>query len=130
MAKRIRESVIMPRIKRGKGHLKKRRNLLKRVKGFGGGRKKLIKVAKTADTKAGAHSYRDRKVKKRNMRRLWQVRINAAVRELGTTYSQFIGAMKKKQIDLDRKVLSQIAADHPKVFAKIVESVQTKKAKI
>ena len=97
---------------------------MKRVKGFGDGRKKLIKQAKTADTKAGAHAYRDRRVKKRSMRRLWQVKINAAVRELGLTYSTFINALKKNEVKLDRKVLSQIAEYEPKVFASIVEAVK------
>jgi len=114
----------MPRVKRGVGHVKKRRALKKRVKGFGGGRKSLIKQAKTADTRAGMHAYRDRRVKKRNMRRLWQVRINAAVRALDMSYSKFIGALKTKEVGLDRKVLSQIAADQPKVFKKIVEFVK------
>jgi large subunit ribosomal protein L20 len=114
----------MPRVKRGKGHLKKRKALLKRVKGFEGGRRKLIKLAKTADTKAGAHAYRDRRVKKRDMRRLWQTRINAGVRNLGLTYSTFIGGLKAKQVQLDRKVLSELAKDEPKVFEKIVEFVK------
>ena len=94
---------------------------MKRVKGFGGGRKKLIKAAKTADTRAGAHAYRDRRVKKRDMRTLWQVRINAAVRALDMSYSKFMGSLKKHNVGLDRKILSEIAADHPKVFAKIVD---------
>lgn len=114
----------MPRVKRGVGHLKKRRSLMKRNKGFGGGRKNLIKEAKTADTKAGAHAYRDRKVKKRTMRGLWQIRINAAVRTFEMNYSKFIGTLKAKQVKLDRKVLSEIAAQEPKVFAKIVEFVK------
>ncbi len=97
---------------------------MKRVKGFGDGRKKLIKIAKTADTRAGMHSYRDRRVKKRTTRRLWQVQINAAVRALGTNYSKFIGGLKKKNILVDRKILSQIAQNHPKVFKKIVEAAK------
>lgn len=111
----------MPRVKRGVGHVKKRSNLKKRVKGFGGGRKNLIKVAKTADTRAGMHAYKDRRVKKRNMRRLWQVRINAAVRALDTSYSAFMGGLKKKDVKIDRKVLSEIAHKQPVVFKKIVE---------
>ncbi len=111
----------MPRVKRGLMHAKKRRGLLKRVKGFEGGKKKLIKLAKMADTKAGAHAYRDRRVKKRTMRGLWQVKIGAAVKEMGLSYSKFMGGLKKKEIALDRKVLSQIADQHPSVFAKIVE---------
>jgi large subunit ribosomal protein L20 len=114
----------MPRVKRGVGHSKKRKSLKKRVKGFEGGRKTLIKLAKTADTKAGAHAYRDRRNKKRTMRRLWQIRINAAVRSFGTTYSKFIGALKQKEVGLDRKVLSAIADKEPKVFEKIVELVK------
>ncbi len=114
----------MPRVKRGLGHIKKRRNLLKRVKGFGDGRKNLIKRAKTADTRAGAHAYRDRRVKKRTFRRLWQVRINAAVRDVEMSYSVFVGALKKKQVGLNRKVLSEIAAEKPAVFKKIVDFVK------
>lgn len=114
----------MPRVKRGVGHVKKRRKLMKRVKGFEGGRKNLLKLAKTADTKAGAHAYRDRRRKKREFRRLWQVRINAAVRDLGLSYSKFMGGLKKKNINLDRKVLSEIAAKEPKIFKKIVEMVK------
>ncbi len=114
----------MPRVKRGMGHAKKRRSLMKRVKGFEAGRKNLIKLAKTADTKAGAHAYRDRRRKKRDFRRLWQVRINAAVHELGTTYSKFMGGLKAKNVLLDRKVLSEIAAKEPKIFKKIAELVK------
>lgn len=97
---------------------------MKRVKGFRGSLNNLIKLAKTADTRAGAHAYRDRRVKKRNMRRLWQVRINAAARQHGLSYSQMIGKMKSKNVGLDRKVLSQIAADKPAVFEKIVDFVK------
>jgi len=74
--------------------------------------------------RAGAHAYRDRRVKKRTNRRLWQVRINAAVRKLDMSYSKFTGALKEKEVGLDRKVLSQIADKEPKVFEKIVEFVK------
>ncbi len=114
----------MPRVKRGKGHLKKRKSLLKRVKGFRWGRKNLIKLAKTADMKAGANAYRDRKIKKREARAIWQVRINAATRNLGLSYSKFTGLLKKKEVGLNRKVLSEIAAEKPEVFEKIVEFVK------
>lgn len=77
-----------------------------------------------ADTHAGMHAYRDRRGKKRTFRRLWQIRINAGTRALGMSYSAFTGALKKGQIGLDRKVLSQIAAKYPPVFAKIVEAVK------
>lgn len=113
----------MPRVKRGMRHVKRRANILKRVKGFEGGRKKLLKLAKTADTKAGAHAYRDRKTKKRLTRNLWQVKINAEVRKHGMSYSTFIGALKKHDILLDRKVLAAIAEKHPTVFSSIVKSV-------
>ena len=97
---------------------------MKRVKGFEAGRKNLIKLAKTADTKAGAHAFRDRRRKKGEFRRVWQIRINAAVREFGLNYSKFIGGLKTKNIKLDRKVLAEIAATEPKVFKKIVELVK------
>jgi len=112
----------MPRVKRGVQHNKRRKAVLKRTKGFAYGRKSLIKLAKTADTKAGAHAYRDRKLKKRENRRLWQVKINAALRTLGSKYSVFMGALHKKDIQLDRKVLSQIAESYPAVFSKITEN--------
>lgn len=114
----------MPRVKRGLHHIKRRRNLMKRVKGFEAGRKNLIKLAKTAEMKAGAHALRDRRRKKGQFRRVWQIRINAAVRELGTNYSVFIGSMKKHKVGLDRKVLSELAATQPEIFKKIVEMVK------
>jgi len=83
-----------------------------------------LKIAKTADTRAGMHAYRDRRVKKRSTRRLWQTRINAAVRVFDLSYSKLIGQMKEKEVGLNRKVLSEIAADKPQVFAKIVEMVK------
>lgn len=114
----------MPRVKRGVQHNKRRKAVLKRVKGFAYGRKNLTKLAQTADTKAGAHAYRDRKLKKRNNRRLWQVKINAALRALGSKYSVFMGSLHQKDIKLDRKVLAQIAEQHPAVFSKITESTK------
>jgi len=114
----------MPRVKRGLHHAKRRKNILKKVKGFEGGRKKLLKLAKTAATKAGAHAYRDRRVKKRLARGLWQVKINAAVRAFDTSYAKFMGGLKAKSIKLDRKVLADMAENHPTMFAKIVEAVK------
>ncbi len=114
----------MPRVKRGTGHVKHRKNILKRTKGFEGGRKKLIKLAKTAATKAGAHAYRDRRGKKRITRALWQVKINAAVRKYDFSYSTFMGALKKHNISLDRKILAEIAEYHPQAFEKIVAAVK------
>ncbi len=97
---------------------------MKRVKGFGDGRKNLIKRAKTADTRAGAYAYKDRKVKKRVNRKLWQVKINAAVRELGMNYSTLMGTLKKAGIGIDRKILSKLGQEHPALFKKVVEAAK------
>jgi large subunit ribosomal protein L20 len=114
----------MPRVKRGTQHVKRRKGILKKTKGFRGGLKNRIKLAKTAETKAGAHAYRDRRVKKRTTRRLWQIRINAAVRKLGLSYSVFAGLLKKKEVGIDRKVLSEIAQKQPETFKQIVDFVK------
>lgn len=111
----------MPRVKRGTHRIKRRKNILARTKGMMWGRKSKITLAKTAMTKSGANAYRDRKLKKRNNRALQQIRINAASREVGTTFSKLIGDLKKRNVALDRKVLSEIANKHPAVFAKIVK---------
>jgi len=114
----------MPRVKRAKIHLKKRRTIRRATKGYRWGRKKTIRLGKTALLKAGQHAYRDRKKKKRNFRRLWSIRINAAVREHGLTYSKFINLLNKEKIELDRKVLADLAVNNPQVFAKIIEVVK------
>lgn len=88
------------------------------------GRKSKIRLARPAMLKAGVNAYRDRRNKKRSMRRLWAVRLNAAVRPLGLTYSTFINALNKAGIGLNRKVLSDLAKDHPAVFAKVVEKTK------
>ena len=88
------------------------------------GRKNKVKLAKTATKKAGVYSYVDRRKKKRTRRGLWQIKINAALRPNGQTYSKFMGELKKNKIELDRKVLAQIAEFHPEVFIKIVEAVK------
>jgi large subunit ribosomal protein L20 len=110
----------MPRVKRGTTHTKSRRKLMQQVKGYKWGRKNLIKLAKTARTKAGAHAYRDRRKKKRDMRALWQVKINAFVREHGFSYSKFIGALKVANITVDRKILADLAVNNKKVLAEII----------
>lgn len=115
----------MPRVKRGKTHLKRRKNLLKRTKGYRWGRKNLIKQAKVAALKAGAYAYRDRRKKKTEFRQLWQIKINAACRENKTTYSKFINLLKKAKIEIDRKILAELAENHPRVFAKIVENLKS-----
>ena len=114
----------MPRVKRGVIHVKRRKNILRRAKGFKWGRKNRIKLAKVAVMKAGVHAYRGRKEKKRNYRGLWQTKINAAVQPLGMSYSVFMGKLKKANIELDRKILAMLAEHHPEIFKKIVEAVQ------
>jgi len=114
----------MPRVKRGTIHSKKRKAILKQVKGYRHGRKKLIKLAKVAILKAGQYAYRDRRNKKREIRRLWQIKLNAAVRVFEMSYSKFIHALKVNKIELDRKVLADIAENNTEVFAKIVEKVK------
>ncbi|MDF1498598.1 MAG: 50S ribosomal protein L20 [Patescibacteria group bacterium] len=115
----------MTRIKRGVMANKRRKKVLKKAKGFLNARSKKYKAAKEALMKAGTYAYRDRKAKKRTMRALWQVRLNAGVREYGLSYSRFIHALKLSKIELDRKVLSQIATDNPQVFKNIVDKVKT-----
>jgi len=114
----------MPRVKRGVMHSKRRKNILKTTKGFERGPKKLIKLAQTAAMKAGANAFRDRRAKKRTARALWLVQLNAAVREHGLTYSKFINGLKTANIELDRKVLAELAQKEPKAFAKIVEKIK------
>jgi len=114
----------MPRVKRGTQHTKRRKSLLEKTKGMMWGRKSKIRLARPAMLKAGVNAYRDRRNKKRSFRRLWQVRLNAALRPLGTTYSRFMDGLKKANITLDRKVLSQMAKDQPAVFKNIVEKTK------
>lgn len=116
----------MPRVKRGVQHLKRRRTLLKKTKGFIAGRKSSVRQAHTAVLKAGAHAYVGRKKKKRVYRALWQVRLNAAVRPHGVSYSRFMDLCKKQNVALDRKVLAVLAADHPTVFDALVKELLKK----
>ena len=115
----------MTRVKRGKIANKRRRHLLEHAKGFRWGRKKKYRLAKVAVMKAWRYAYRDRKAKKRDFRTLWQARINAACRLHGISYSKFIYGLKKNKIGLDRKILSQIAQNHPQIFEKIIEKART-----
>lgn len=114
----------MARVKRGVTKLKRRRNILAQTKGYRFGRKSKERMAKTAIMHAGSYAFAHRKDKKNDFRRLWTVRINAAVRAFDISYSKFIDALKKKEIGLDRKVLSQIAQNHPETFKRIVEKIQ------
>lgn len=114
----------MPRVKRGTSHTKKRRKLLKAVKGYKWGRKNLIKLAKTARTKAGAHAYRDRRKKKRTMRGLWQIKINAFVREHDLSYSRFINLLKINKIAVDRKILADLAVNNKAVLEALIVKIK------
>lgn len=114
----------MSRVKRGVTTKKKHKSLLAKTKGFRHGRKNLVKLARQADTKAGQYAYRDRRVKKRDFRQLWITQINAACGLNDIKYSIFIKGLKDKKIELDRKVLAQIANENPQDFKKLVERVK------
>ncbi|MEA3293143.1 MAG: 50S ribosomal protein L20 [Patescibacteria group bacterium] len=114
----------MTRVKRGTIAHKRRKNILKHTKGFRWGRKSKYKAAKEALFHAWTHAYRDRRRKKRDFRQLWQVKINAACRELGLTYSKFINLLKKNKIELDRKILADLAENKPEIFKKIIEKIK------
>ncbi|AVO34297.1 50S ribosomal protein L20 [Ottowia oryzae] len=118
----------MPRVKRGVTARARHKKILALAKGFRGRRKNVYRVAKQAVMKAGQYAYRDRRNKKRDFRRLWIARINAATRELGLTYSQFINGMNKAGITLDRKVLAAIAVHDKAAFASIVSQAKAKLA--
>ena len=110
----------MSRIKRGVTTRAKHKRVLEHAKGFYGRRKNTIRIAKQAVEKAGQYAYRDRKVKKRNFRGLWIQRINAAVRAEGLTYSQFMHGVKLAGIDLDRKIMADLAMNEGAVFTTII----------
>lgn len=110
----------MPRVKRGVIARAKHKKVIAAAKGFRGRRKNVFRVAKEAVMKAGQYAYRDRRAKKRTFRALWIARINAAAREHGLTYSVFMNGLKKAQIEIDRKVLADMAVREPQAFAAIV----------
>jgi large subunit ribosomal protein L20 len=112
----------MSRVKRGVTGHARHRKVIKQAKGYYGRRKNTIRVAKQAVEKAGQYAYRDRKVKKRTFRSLWIQRINAAARINGLTYGRLIDGLKKAGIDLDRKVLADIAVHEPATFKGLVEA--------
>ncbi|MFA6253607.1 MAG: 50S ribosomal protein L20 [Patescibacteria group bacterium] len=114
----------MPRVKRGTAHIKKRKNLLKKTKGYMWGRSKKVKQAKEAILHAGLHARHDRRAKKGVHRSLWQVKLNAAVREHGLNYSTFINKLKVNKIELNRKVLSEMATQHPVAFTQLVKNLK------
>jgi len=114
----------MPRVKRGVSHVKKRRKLLAKTKGYKWGRKNLPKRAKEAVVKAGAHAYDDRKKKKRTMRGLWNIKINAFVRSHDLSYSRFIDILKKNNVEVDRKILADLAENNKEIMAKVIEGLK------
>jgi large subunit ribosomal protein L20 len=115
----------MSRVKRGVTAHARHKKVLKAAKGYYGRRKSTIRVAKQAVEKAGQYAYRDRKAKKRNFRSLWIQRINAAVREQGLTYGRFIDGLNKAGIEIDRKVLSDMAINQPEAFGALVEKAKS-----
>jgi len=114
----------MPRVKRGTTARASHKKVLDAAKGYRGRRKNVFRVANEAVMKAGQYAYRDRRQRKRQFRQLWIARINAAVRELGMTYSQFMNGMKKAAIDIDRKVLADMAVFDQAAFAKVAEQAK------
>ena len=114
----------MPRVKRGVTARARHKKVLAQAKGFRGRRKNVYRIAKEAVMKAGQYAYRDRRAKKREFRVLWIARINAAARELGMTYSTFINGLSKAAIDIDRKVLADLAVHDKAAFAKIAEQAK------
>ena len=114
----------MTRVKRGTIANKRRKNVLAQVKGYRFGRSTKERMAKDAIAHAGTYAFAHRRDKKSDKRRIWQIQINAAVRELGMSYSKFIGGLKKANIEIDRKILSDLAFSHPTTFKKIFDKVQ------
>ena len=114
----------MPRVKRGVTARARHKKVLAKAKGFRGRRGNVYRVAKEAVMKAGQYAYRDRRTKKRDIRALWIQRINAAVRELGMSYSAFMNGMKKAKIEIDRKVLADLAVLDKPAFAKIAGQIK------
>jgi len=115
----------MPRVKRGVVARARHKKIIKAAKGFRGRRKNVYRVAKQAVMKAGQYAYRDRRQKKRQFRALWIARINAGSREFGLTYSRFMNGLKKSAVEVDRKVLADLAVFDKEAFAKFVEVAKT-----
>ena len=115
------------RVKRGNVLRKRHKKILKLAKGFQGARSRILKVANTAVMKALTYQYRDRHNLKRNMRRVWILRINAAARQHGISYSRFMNALKKSNVTVNRKMLAHMAATDPEAFAVVVETAKAAK---
>ena len=114
----------MPRSVNAVASRARRKKIMKQAKGYFGRRKNVYTVAKNAVEKAMLYAYRDRRTKKRNFRSLWITRINAGARQHGMSYSEFMGKLKKKNISLNRKVLADLAMNHPEAFKAVVEEVK------
>jgi large subunit ribosomal protein L20 len=112
------------RTTKGSARNRAKKRLFRRVKGFVGGRRRLLRTAKETLIRSGVYAYRDRRNRRRNFRRLWIIRVNAAVRMHGLRYSEFIAGLKKANIALDRKILAEMAVSDPEGFAKVVEMVK------
>ena len=110
----------MPRVKSGFKARQRRKKILKAAKGFRGGQSRLFKTASIAVNRAGMFAYRDRRNRKRDFRRLWIMRINAAARDNGLSYSTFMGGLHKAGVNLDRKILADMAIDDPATFSEVV----------
>lgn len=117
----------MPRATNSPAKRKRHKKWIKRAKGYRGRRSTVFKLAKEATLKAGQYAYRDRRHRKNDFRKLWQIRINAAVRQHNLSYSKFIHGLRQTNIELDRKVLAQIAQRQPKLFQKVVATTQKAK---
>ena len=115
----------MARVKRGVQARARHKKVLKEAKGYYGARRKVYRVAKQAVTKAGQYSYRDRRQRKRQFRSLWIVRINAAARDFGLSYSRFIDGLNKAEIEVDRKVLADLAVFDKTAFSALAEQART-----
>jgi large subunit ribosomal protein L20 len=114
----------MPRVKRGVVARARHKKVLKAAKGYYGARSRVYRVATQAVTKAGQYAYRDRRQRKRQFRRLWIARINAAARTCGISYSRFINGLKKASVEVDRKILADIAVHDKDTFAKLAEKAK------
>jgi large subunit ribosomal protein L20 len=120
----------MPRVTHAAARKKRKKKILKAAKGYFGGRKNLYRTAKNAVEKGWEHAYRDRKKKKRNFRRLWITRINAAARENDLTYSRFMNGLKLSGVELDRKALADLAVRDPGAFSSLAERAKEGLAKV
>jgi len=117
------------RVKRGFTRRRAHKKVLARTKGFRMTRHRLYKVAREADLHAGQYAYEGRKIRKRDMRRLWITRINAALKEFGISYSKFINLLKRAKIEIDRKIFAELAVNEPSVFKTIVNKIGLDKEK-